>query len=66
MRILPSLLIHFLSRIRMFGRIFGKKKESVPAEVNAEQQSAQSEQNVKTATDAMMTIKKSANELEKK
>ena len=50
----------------MFGGIFGKKKKAPSAEVVAEQQSAQSVQNVKTATDAMMTIKKSTNELEKK
>ena len=66
MKNLLPLLIHFISPIGMFGRIFGKKKEAPSAEVVAEQQSAQSVQNVKTATDAMMTIKKSTNELEKK
>lgn len=50
----------------MLSRLFGKKKEAPSAETVAEQQAAQTTQNVATAAESMRSLKKSGEDLEKK
>ena len=66
MRILLSLPIHYYSIRIMLSRLFGKKKEAPSAETVAEQQAAQTTQNVATAAESMRSLKKSGEDLEKK